>query len=96
MNKLHQAKAKVGEIAISRLKSIAGKIKVRCCHNENGQKTFVRRYVSGHASKMELKELIEKINPTKIIPIHTTNPELFEGMFVGKVVLPMYAQSIEL
>ena len=60
------------------------------------QKIFVRRHVSGHASKMELKELIDKINPTKIIPIHTTNSELFEGTFPGKVVLPKYAQTIDI
>lgn len=63
---------------------------------KNEQKIFVRRHVSGHASKIELKELIERINPAKIIPIHTTNPDLFEGMFGGKVVLPKYAQSMEI
>ena len=52
------------------------------------QKFFVRRHVSGHASKPELKELIERINPTKIIPIHTEHPELFQGMFEEKIVLP--------
>jgi ribonuclease J len=60
------------------------------------QKIFFRRHVSGHASKTELKELIEKIDPTKIIPIHTTNPEIFESMFAGKVVLPKYSQTIEI
>jgi ribonuclease J len=59
------------------------------------QKIFVRRHVSGHASKSELKELINKINPKTIIPIHTTNPELFESMFAGRVVLPKYGQPIE-
>ena len=63
---------------------------------KNEQKTFVRRHVSGHASKAELKELIERINPTKIIPIHTTNPKLFEKMFQDKVVIPKYAQTIEI
>ncbi|MGD0406974.1 MAG: MBL fold metallo-hydrolase [Candidatus Bathyarchaeia archaeon] len=63
---------------------------------KNEQKIFVRRHVSGHASKIELKELIERINPAKIIPIHTTNPDLFESMFPGKVVLPKYAQAIEI
>jgi ribonuclease J len=60
------------------------------------QKTFVRRHVSGHASKTELKELIERINPKRIIPVHTTNPKLFEEMFQGKVVIPKYAQTIEI
>ena len=60
------------------------------------QKIFVRRHVSGHASQSELKELIGRIDPRRIIPIHTTNPELFESMFTGKVILPKYAQSIEI
>jgi len=59
------------------------------------QKIFTRRHVSGHASKPELKELIEKINPAKIIPIHTEHCDLFQEMFKEKVVLPEYAKSIE-
>jgi ribonuclease J len=59
------------------------------------QKSFVRRHVSGHASKPELKELIQKINPAKIIPIHTEHCELFQEMFGEKIVLPKYAQPIE-
>lgn len=60
------------------------------------QKFFIRRHVSGHASKNELKELINEINPKIIIPIHTNYPGLFENMFPGKVVIPKYAQSIEI
>ena len=63
---------------------------------KKNQKIFVRRHVSGHASKTELQELIEKINPKEIIPIHTKNPWVFEVIFAGKVVLPKYAQTIEL
>jgi ribonuclease J len=63
--------------------------------NDKGQKEFTRRHVSGHASKPELKELIERINPGKIIPIHTTNHKQFEEMFGVKVVFPNYAQPIE-
>jgi ribonuclease J len=59
-------------------------------------KIFVRRHVSGHASKLELKKLIEKINPAKIIPIHTEHSELFEGMFGEKIVLPKYSQPVEI
>jgi ribonuclease J len=60
------------------------------------KKFLVRRHVSGHASKNELKELIKKINPKKIIPIHTTHPKLFDNMFPRIVILPKYAQSIEI
>jgi ribonuclease J len=59
------------------------------------QKFFVRRHVSGHASKNELKELIDKINPKRIIPIHTTHQKLFEDMFPGRIILPKYAKPIE-
>jgi ribonuclease J len=59
------------------------------------QKIFVRRHVSGHASKPELKELIRTINPVIIIPIHTEHCEIFEGMFGEKTIIPQYAQPIE-
>jgi len=79
------------------------KLKVICINRERyyyninikGQKEFTRRQVSGHAFKPELKELIERINPVKIIPIHTTNLKQFEEMFGVKVVIANYAQPIE-
>ena len=63
---------------------------------KDGLKIFARRHVSGHASRSELKELIEKINPAKIIPIHTTKSNMFEEMFPDKTILPRYAQAIEI
>ena len=64
--------------------------------NDKRKKEFARRHVSGHASKPELKELIERINPKIIIPIHTEHCDLFQRMFKGKTVLPKYAQTIEI
>ena len=63
---------------------------------ESGQKTFIRRHVSGHACQSELKQLITKINPKEIIPIHTEKPKLFETLFANKVVLPEYAKPIDI
>jgi ribonuclease J len=63
---------------------------------KNERKLFVRRHVSGHASKPELKELIEKINPAKIVPIHSCYPEVFEEIFKGKILLPKFSQAIEI
>ena len=60
------------------------------------KKIFTRKHVSGHASQIELKELIEKINPVKIIPIHTTNSKLFEALFEGKVILSKYDEAIRI
>ncbi|MDO9537652.1 MAG: MBL fold metallo-hydrolase [Thermoplasmata archaeon] len=37
-----------------------------------------RSHVSGHASRPELKELIEKLRPKTIIPVHTMNPGEFQ------------------
>ena len=62
----------------------------------DGKKIFVRKHVSGHASKSELKELIEKINPTKIIPIHTTKSSSFEDLFGDKIIFPKYAEAIDI
>jgi len=36
-----------------------------------------RFHASGHASAIQLKEMINKIKPRKIFPIHTEKPELF-------------------
>jgi len=63
--------------------------------DHKGNRCFKRRHVSGHASKPELKEVITKINPSIIIPIHSNNPELFKEMFAGKVLLPKTAQPID-
>jgi len=57
------------------------------------QKFFVRRHVSGHASKPELQELIEKINPKKIFPIHTIHCDLFSGICNMEIVEPKYAKE---
>jgi ribonuclease J len=61
---------------------------------KKGEKIPIRRHVSGHAAKPELKELIEKIQPKIIIPVHTENPREFEKMLPGRVVLPEYAKPI--
>ncbi|WP_407282728.1 MBL fold metallo-hydrolase RNA specificity domain-containing protein [Methanolobus sp. WCC1] len=37
-------------------------------------------HASGHASSEELKEMIKKINPDILIPIHTEKPELFKDI----------------
>ena len=52
-----------------------------------------RSHVSGHASRPELQELIGKINPAILIPVHTERPEAFEDLVkeIGKdisVIIP--------
>jgi ribonuclease J len=47
---------------------------------KDGNTHFKRAHVSGHASRPELKELISKLKPKVLIPIHTPRPDLFEAM----------------
>ena len=41
-------------------------------------KTKLQAHASGHASALELKEMVEKISPDTLIPIHTEQPLLFK------------------
>jgi len=60
-------------------------------------KHFIRRHVSGHVSQPELLELITKLNPDVIMPIHTTNTELFtELLRPRKPTVPKYGVPITL
>jgi len=49
---------------------------------------FIRGYhASGHASKEDLKRIIDEIDPDVIIPVHTGNPGWFSENFEGVRVL---------
>ena len=55
---------------------------------ERPEPRFVKGYhASGHASKDDLRWIIEEIDPDKIIPVHTENPEWFAENFNGAVLL---------
>ncbi|VVB65707.1 Ribonuclease J [Candidatus Gugararchaeum adminiculabundum] len=56
---------------------------------------FHKVHCSGHASKQDLIETIEKIKPTLLIPIHTQNPHDFEKLHPN-VVLPENGKTIEI
>jgi ribonuclease J len=64
------------------------------CTNPNCsklRKRIVRSHVSGHASRPELKEMIEKINPELLFPVHTERPEAFVELLKGgdvDVIIP--------
>jgi ribonuclease J len=62
------------------------------------RKRIERSHVSGHASRSELKELIELVEPQVLIPIHTIYPELFMDIVQDietkiKVILPEYGKT---
>lgn len=47
------------------------------CKTDDGKRLIKRSHVSGHASRPELKEMIKRLKPEKMIPIHTTYPQEF-------------------
>jgi mRNA degradation ribonuclease J1/J2 len=71
------------------------------CKNKNCDKIYTRidrAHVSGHASRTELKELIELVNPNILIPIHTLYPEIFKDITEEieegiEVLLPVYGKT---
>ena len=44
-------------------------------------------HASGHMSRRDLEQAIRHVNPKKLFPVHTENPELFKKSF-DRVVLP--------
>ena len=53
---------------------------------ENGCKPY-QIHASGHASGPEIQEMIDKIKPKVLVPVHTEHPELFRNV-AGKVHRP--------
>ena len=43
---------------------------------------FQHIHTSGHATLSDLKRLAKAVNPKKIVPIHTENPEKLKQEFV--------------
>ena len=70
-----------------------GCIKSEC---EKIKKRIKRSHVSGHVSNVELRQLIETINPKYIIPIHTIYPEMFHPLVDNidcEVIIPNHEET---
>lgn len=61
--------------------------------NEANDYEPIQIHASGHASGPELQEMINKIKPKTLIPIHTEHPELFENPS-GTIVDPTLGKAI--
>jgi ribonuclease J len=64
------------------------------------KKRMKRDHVSGHISRSEIRELIEKVNPRTVIPVHTENSKEFvkivDDIEKGvEVILPEYGKRYE-
>ena len=55
---------------------------------------FVQAHCSGHASGTELKEMVRRIKPRKLFPVHTEHPGMFRGL--GKTVMIKEGKSYKI
>ena len=56
---------------------------------------FHQLHASGHASCQEIIEMIKRIRPKKVIPVHTEHPELFKKLVgLGRVSLPTAGKEL--
>ncbi|MGQ9514250.1 MAG: MBL fold metallo-hydrolase [Thermoproteota archaeon] len=57
---------------------------------------FYHVHASGHASPLDLEEMVRQIGPKKLIPIHTEHPNIFGKIFskYTDVVLPQKGKPI--
>ena len=46
--------------------------------------TYHQLHASGHAPASGVRDLIERVGPRTVVPIHTEHPELFEGFRKGR------------
>jgi ribonuclease J len=53
-------------------------------------------HASGHASAGDLMDLVRRIDPEVVIPVHTTAPEAFQQLEGVRVMIPARGRPIEL
>jgi ribonuclease J len=41
---------------------------------------FHQVHASGHCSRGEIEEIVKKIKPKQLFPVHTEHPEMFKGL----------------
>jgi ribonuclease J len=62
-----------------------------------GIEEYYQIHVSGHASKEEIGELIERVKPKKLFPVHTDHPGLFKEIYPkDKIIEPTKGKAYNL
>ena len=57
--------------------------------------SFHKAHCSGHAAPQDIKDMVRKINPDTLIPIHTLNPQAFKE-FHDNVIIPEKEKNYEI
>jgi len=54
-------------------------------------------HASGHASSLELKEVVERLNPKRVVVVHSNRPALFKKFVGGEnIICPKRGERLEL
>jgi ribonuclease J len=56
---------------------------------------FIECHTSGHIFADDIVEFVKAVNPKRVIPIHTTNPDSFASQFAN-VLLPKDGENIDI
>ena len=85
------------EMDLRRLRNWLNHFHIRFVGDPDDPSADKRLHASGHASGRDIIDLIRRIRPRMVIPIHTLKPELFiEGLEGIKVCLPEVGEPIRL
>jgi ribonuclease J len=61
--------------------------------NPNNNYEPIQIHASGHASGAEINQMIKKIKPKILIPVHTEHPDEFKNKD-GRIKIPNYCKPI--
>jgi len=81
----------MSELREDPIEELEAEILKNWCQRFNLQK--INSHASGYASREELREMIETVNPRYLVPIHTEHPEEFRELF-SRVIIPEKGKTI--
>ncbi len=62
-------------------------------------KRYYRIHVSGHLSPYQIKDVLDAINPSKVVPVHTEHRDLFDifvpRRMISSILLPEVGEPLE-
>ena len=61
--------------------------------NEDQDHQPIQIHASGHAAGVEILEMIDKIEPRVLVPVHTLYPDQFENPH-GSIIEPVQGETI--
>ncbi len=63
---------------------------------EHFQLNFKQYHASGHAPRKDLKQIIDTIDPSLLIPVHSEQPEMYKSLIDVPILLPTRGRPISI